>query len=83
MDGTRVFIKSVDRSKHFLRCRQAWGIDLEIVDALVTLKVREIYLVVKGEGITSTGLKHFIDKSTVGEYPGFEEQYFLTEAEWA
>jgi len=83
-DGYRVFVKFVERRKHFMRRNRSWAISLQIVQELNKLEVDSIELHITDEQqVIVVDMSVFNAKSTIERYPPFEEQAFLHEGYWA
>jgi hypothetical protein len=76
------FIKSVDGSKHMLRCPPAWAIDAEAFDNEIKSHVSEIIIQDRETGNRYiTSVLNF-DKRKKAIERGFGKQYYLPLSDW-
>ena len=78
----RIFIKYINRSRHFFRKYQAWAIDEDVLSELVDMRVEQIYLSITNEGLLMTTIENFESHSIVDEYGKHGLQAFLPEEWW-
>lgn len=75
----RIFVSPRDRSKHYFRMFQGWGISAELLQYLKAEFVQEIQLKLYGEPWKAASLFNWVKYAVEYQAPGFEPQLVLVE----